>query len=360
MAAGYVQALKPGAVGGDGVDRGLGDVVTRGGVPCRRGQRDVEGIQVAVVGDERDEPGIRQVAAPGQGQALDPGAFGEGHDASIVDLSGEGGEVETADEVAVGKVGLLQTEGLADGLMLVPCRARGAVPENVDGVARPPLAGQHGVQEIRRAAELGKDGDLDLVGQALDGREALVVGDLHVLDVWHAERGLRVVGAQEEVGLFVVVVGRDGRAGGRGRSRVLLQAAGRRLGLGLHLRLGLGLGLGIAEPRCDDIEGRALSHGWFCRDSSAAQHADCCGRVWGGGWGTVRGDDRYLTQGVVAGGMWIVEWAGCWRDRGLSTVIEATSRGQADCQRGASGPKIAWALAVVGWTGNDSKAQAKV
>ena len=154
------------------------------------------------------------------------------------------------------------------------------MPENVDGVARPSLAGQHGVQEIRRVvAELGKDGDLNLVGQALDGREALVVGDLHVLDVWHAERGLRVVGTEEEVGLFVVVVGRDGRAGGRGRSRVLLQAAGRRLGLGLHLRLGPGLG--IAEPRCDDIEGSGLSHGCCCRDSSAAQHADCCGRVWG-------------------------------------------------------------------------------
>ena len=308
MAAGYVQALKPGAVGGDGVDRGLGDVVTRGGVPCRRGQRDVEGIQVAVVGDERDEPGIRQVAAPGQGQALDPGAFGEGHDASIVDLSGEGGEVETADEVAVGKVGLLQTEGLADGLMLVPCRARGAVPENVDGVARPPLAGQHGVQEIRRAAELGKDGDLDLVGQALDGREALVVGDLHVLDVWHAERGLRVVGAQEEVGLFVVVVGRDGRAGGRGRSRVLLQAAGRRLDLSLHL--GLGVGLGIAEPRRDDIEGRALSHGWFCRDSSAAQHADC---LWAGvGWGMGDSEGRRSIPDPGSGCRWDVDCGVGW------------------------------------------------
>ena len=120
-AAGYVQALKPGAVGGDGADRRLGDVVTRDSVPRRRGQRDVKGIQVAVVGDERDQARIRQVAAPGQGQALNPCAFGKGHDASIVNLGGEGGQVETADEVAVGKVGLLQTEGLADGLMLVPC-----------------------------------------------------------------------------------------------------------------------------------------------------------------------------------------------------------------------------------------------
>ena len=50
---------------------------------------------------------------------------------------------------------------------------------------------------------------------------------------------------------------------------------------------------------------------------------------------------------------------------GLSTVIEATSRGQADSQRGASGPKIAWALVVEGWllgglAGNHSEAQAKV
>jgi hypothetical protein len=100
---------------------------------------------VAVVGDECNKPGIRQAAAPSEGEPLDPLALGQGHDASIVDLRGEGSEVQAPDKVAVGKVGLFEGECLADGLVLFPGRARRAVPEDVDSIARPSLAGQHDV-----------------------------------------------------------------------------------------------------------------------------------------------------------------------------------------------------------------------
>ena len=93
LAARYVEALQPGAVLGYCVDRGLGDGVTQNGVCCRHGERDVERIEVAVVRDEGDEPGICQVTAAGEGQALNPCAFGQRHDAAVVDVLSQGSQV---------------------------------------------------------------------------------------------------------------------------------------------------------------------------------------------------------------------------------------------------------------------------
>ena len=124
------------------------------------------------------------------------------------------------------------------------------MPEDVNGIARPALAGQHDMEDVGRAAELGEDGDQDLVGQAVHGRHARVVNDQHVLDVGHAERRLRVVGAEEEVGLFVV--GRGGGARGRCRARVLLRAAGI-VEVAVSITEAAEIGRGI--------EGNGLSHG---------------------------------------------------------------------------------------------------
>jgi hypothetical protein len=126
-------------------------------------QGDIERVELAAVGNERDEPRVGQVRASCESQAFNTFASSQGHDAPVVEACSEGGEVQAPDEIAVGEVGILEGESLADGLVIVPCRARRAVPENLDGVARPPLAGQDDVQEIRGAAELAKDGHVDLV-----------------------------------------------------------------------------------------------------------------------------------------------------------------------------------------------------
>lgn len=78
------------------------------------------------------------------------------------------------------------------------------MPEDVDRVASPPFAGQHDMEDIRRLAELGEDADQDLVGEAVDGRQALIVGNLHVLEVGHAKGRLGIVTPKKEIGLLVV------------------------------------------------------------------------------------------------------------------------------------------------------------
>lgn len=88
-----------------------------------------------------------------------------------------------------------------------------------------------------------------------------VVMDMHVLEVWHTERRLRVIRAEEEVGLLIV--GRGGRARRRRRSRVSLGSLGRRvlvcLGVLLLLLLILWLLRGRLPCRwtvgcCDHVE----------------------------------------------------------------------------------------------------------
>jgi hypothetical protein len=121
---------------GDGVDGALGDVLVVG---------NVQGQQRRAVLDEGNEARVGQAAAVGQRQALDPGADGEGHDASIVDLVGEGGEVEALDEVAVLEVGVLEAERLADAVVVLPVGAGRPVPQQVDSVPSPALGHEHAV-----------------------------------------------------------------------------------------------------------------------------------------------------------------------------------------------------------------------
>ena len=204
-AVGYVQALQPPAVLGDGVDGELGDLLVAG---------DVQGEQVIAIPHEGGETTIGQALAVGQGQALDPVADGQGQYAAVVDPVGQGGQVKALDEVAVGKVGPLERQGMADGGVLVPGGAGGAMPQAVDAVAGPALAGEHAVQQVRRGTQPLEDGDEDLVGQPLDGGQTrLVVGDLHVLQVGHTEGRLGVVGAEEEVRLLVLGGGGGARRG---------------------------------------------------------------------------------------------------------------------------------------------------
>lgn len=106
---------------------------------------DVEREKVAVVLDEGNKPRIRQPLAPRKCQALHARADRQGHDAPIVDLFGEGGQVEALDKVTVVEVGRLEAEGLADGLVLGPRRAGWSMPEDVHSVAGPSFAGQHNV-----------------------------------------------------------------------------------------------------------------------------------------------------------------------------------------------------------------------
>ena len=132
----HVQALKPRAILGDGVDGSLGDLLVFG---------EVERIEVAVVGHEGDQARIRQVFAVGEGQTLDAGARSKGHDAAIVDHGSERGQVQAPNKVAVVEERVLDAECSADKGESIPIGAQWAMPEDIDGIASPPLAGQHNV-----------------------------------------------------------------------------------------------------------------------------------------------------------------------------------------------------------------------
>lgn len=109
---------------------------------------------------------------------------------------------------------MLQTERLTNAVVVLPVGTCGPMPQQVNSVSSPSLGHEHAVVQVRGGAQLGEDADEDFVGQPVDGRPARVV-DLHVLEIGDAERGLGVVGTEEEVGLFVV--GWGGRVcGGRG------------------------------------------------------------------------------------------------------------------------------------------------
>lgn len=104
---------------GNGVDGSLSNVLVVG---------NVQGQQGRAVLDQSDQARVGQASTVGQRQALHPGADGERHDAAIVDLISESGEVKPLDEVAVVEVGLLQAQRLADAAVVPPVGARGPVP----------------------------------------------------------------------------------------------------------------------------------------------------------------------------------------------------------------------------------------
>ena len=81
----------------------LGDVDIAGHV--QRG----EGV---VILEEGDETRVGQVLAAGQSHALDPGTDGQGHDGAVIDLLGQGGEVETLDKFRIGERGGLEAQGI--------------------------------------------------------------------------------------------------------------------------------------------------------------------------------------------------------------------------------------------------------
>jgi hypothetical protein len=103
---------------------------------------------VGIILDEGNKAGIGEALAVGQGEALDARADGERHDAAIVDLVGEGRQVETLDEVAVREVWSFEAQSLADGRMLLPVGASRAMPEDIDRVASPAFACEHAVKHI--------------------------------------------------------------------------------------------------------------------------------------------------------------------------------------------------------------------
>lgn len=103
----------------NGVDGSLSDVLIIG---------DVQGQQGRAVLDQSNQARVGQASTVGQRQALHPGANSQRHDAAIVDLISEGGEVEPLDEIAVVEVRLLQAQRLADAVVVPPVGACGPVP----------------------------------------------------------------------------------------------------------------------------------------------------------------------------------------------------------------------------------------
>ena len=85
-----VEALKALAVFGDGDNSGLGDLVVT---------RYIESKEVAAVLHQGDKTRVGQAFAVGQGEALDAGAHGKGHNTAVIDLVGDGGQVQALDEV---------------------------------------------------------------------------------------------------------------------------------------------------------------------------------------------------------------------------------------------------------------------
>lgn len=253
-ATGHVQALELAAVLGNGDDRGFGDIAVA---------RYVQSRQVLAAPEEGRQAHIGQAVAVGQGQALDAGAHGQGYDAAVIHAVGEGGEIQALDEGGVGEEGPLESEGGADGGVLLPGDAGGPVPEDLDDVACPSLTGQHAVEELLGVADAREDADEDLAGEGSDGRETVGVGDLHVLEVGHdAEGGLGVVVREEEIRLLVV--GGGWRVGGRGGPRIsrILDGDGHGKLTGLCGGGGSRGGSAGRVASCDDIErrGRRARH----------------------------------------------------------------------------------------------------
>ena len=153
-ATGDVQTLQPTAVLGNGIDRGFGDLFVQG---------DVEGEEVRVVLHQGDQARIREALASRQRQALDPAAYGQRHDAAIVDLISEGSQVQALDEFSVSKIRILDAEGLADRGMLLPGRAGGSVPQDIHSIASPPFASEHNMEDVGGGAEFREDADQNLI-----------------------------------------------------------------------------------------------------------------------------------------------------------------------------------------------------
>lgn len=105
-AARYVQALELVTRLGYGDDGGFGNVVVA---------RYIQGQHVLAAPNEGYQAHIGQTATVGQSQAFDAGAHGQGGDTTVVDLVGEGAEIQALDKVGVGEVGPLEAKGGADG-----------------------------------------------------------------------------------------------------------------------------------------------------------------------------------------------------------------------------------------------------
>lgn len=99
------------------------------------------------------QSGVGKLSTVGQSQALDSGANGQGQDAPIVHLIGEGGEVQALDEVAVSEKGLVECECLTNTAMVPPVGASRPVPELINGISRPSFRHQHAVVEVRGGAQ---------------------------------------------------------------------------------------------------------------------------------------------------------------------------------------------------------------
>jgi len=92
---------------------------------------------------EGDEAGIRQALAVGKRQTLNASTDSQSHDAAVVDPVSKRSQIKAPYEIAIVEVGVRNAERLADGGMLFPAGAGGAVPEDIDRVASPSFAGQH-------------------------------------------------------------------------------------------------------------------------------------------------------------------------------------------------------------------------
>lgn len=102
-AVGNIETLEAIAVLGDGNNGGLGNLY----IP-----RDVKRKQMVTVGYQSNEASVCQAFAACQGQPLHAVTNGQGHDASVVNFVGKGGQVEALDEVPVREVRLLEAQSL--------------------------------------------------------------------------------------------------------------------------------------------------------------------------------------------------------------------------------------------------------
>lgn len=84
VTAGDVEALQPLAVLGNSINGLLSDVLVVGNIQSQ---------QRRAILNQSDQARVGQAPAVCQRQPLDPGAGGQGQDASIVDLVSKGGEV---------------------------------------------------------------------------------------------------------------------------------------------------------------------------------------------------------------------------------------------------------------------------
>lgn len=126
--------------------------------------RDVEGQQGCAVLDKSNQARIGEVPAVGQGESLNPGADRQRLDATVIDLVGEGGKIQAPNEIPVAEEGFGKAKGLANAAVVLPVCARGPVPQQVDRVACPSFADEHGVIEVVGGTQFRKDADEDLVG----------------------------------------------------------------------------------------------------------------------------------------------------------------------------------------------------